>query len=641
MTDTPDVSQDTQPSQPIKPAAPTVLRHRYLAWFAVGDGVSWFERLLVPTLLLIQVLYTGWRVLNGDFLAMLVSLVGIVLLVVVAGTKTVQRVLLRQPFTRSHAFYLMTFWVHSLALLTVVRVLSTIPSTGKDSRFFYIFALLMAALIFRMLLCLFALTPIGYRVFISKLPLWEQILIAVNEFIAASLFTFILGGVLAQILQPTVFTLRPHFNYVAGLLFMTSIYYIIIQIMWVQRWNEWLSRYNVWVRLTRLLAPIALIVMSIVIVRHFTRLSDLRSATLLATADLDQTILALSPTIWMMIFFIVIMVYTGSEGLRRRLIPNDLLDRLPARIANPLRTVSDMDILLIFGVLMMTIPLQVFVFNNTTFLSLLQQRLSGENALIGTSQQALSFIFSVPFYVVAIGLLLLYALGMARGDISARERDHLVERLPITLLIIFIITLYLAAIPFSETLASGELTSRHFNLGFILAYDVLIPLILLYAHYFLFIRLPYGYGQSRWRRQHARKLDDDLSAIDKRLNELQVQIQQGENIWTNRANIRTNQTEQIDMLHDLIFLNGERDRLNMERLAIVRERQELAEVSETPVSLAVARLPVRVFRLGIPLVLAFKIYEWAIVNDGLRQVASNPNIGVLEFFREILENTNF
>ena len=52
-------------------------------------------------------------------------------------------------------------------------------------------------------------------------------------------------------------------------------------------------------------------------------------------------------------------------------------------------------------------------------------------------------------------------------------------------------------------------------------------------------------------------------------------------------------------------------------------------------------LPVRIFQFGIPLVLAFKIYEWAIVNDGLRQVASNPNIGVLEFFRTILENTNF
>jgi hypothetical protein len=76
-------------------------------------------------------------------------------------------------------------------------------------------------------------------------------------------------------------------------------------------------------------------------------------------------------------------------------------------------------------------------------------------------------------------------------------------------------------------------------------------------------------------------------------------------------------------------------------LAIVRERQELAEISEAPVSLTVARLPARIFGLGIPLVLVFKIYEWAIVNDGLRHVANNPNIGVLEFFQTILENTNF
>jgi hypothetical protein len=132
-----------------------------------------------------------------------------------------------------------------------------------------------------------------------------------------------------------------------------------------------------------------------------------------------------------------------------------------------------------------------------------------------------------------------------------------------------------------------------------------------------------------------------LTEIDTRLTELQVQINQGEAVWNNRGNLRTNHDEQIDTLHDLIFLNGERDRLNMERLAIVRERQELAEVSETPVSLAVARLPARVFSLGIPLVLTFKIYEWAIVNDGLREVANNPNIGVLEFFQTILENTNF
>jgi hypothetical protein len=297
--------------------------------------------------------------------------------------------------------------------------------------------------------------------------------------------------------------------------------------------------------------------------------------------------------------------------------------------------------LLLFGVLMLTIPLQLFVFNSTLLIGSLQQQLAGQNALIDTSEQALAFIFSLPFYVLAVALLVLYAFGIARADISAKERDALVERLPITPLIIFIITLYLAAIPFSQVLTSGEILSVRENLGFILAFDILIPLILLYAHYFVLVRLPYGRGQSRWRTREARRLENDLQAIDDRLASLQVQIDHGETIWKNRGNLRTSQPQQIDMLHDLIILNGERDRLNMERLRIIRERQELAEVSEAPVSLAVANLPARVFSLGIPLVLAFKIYEWAIVNDGLREVANNPNLGVLEFFQEILENTNF
>jgi hypothetical protein len=636
MSNAPEVSQDTQPSPVKKP-----IIHRFFAWAAVAEGSTLFDLLLVPVLLVIQVLFTGWRVLQGDFVALLVSAFGIMLLVVIAAIKPVQQMILRQAFTRSHAFYLMSFWVYSLLWLEFFRLLSNIPSTGKDSRFFYVFALLLGAVTFRLLLSVFAVTPVGYRLFISKIPIWEQVLVAINEFIAASLLAFALGGELARMLQPNVFTLRVNVYYSSGLLLMTGIYFVVMQVLWIQRWNNWLSRNNVWVRLARVLAPIALLVVSIVIVRHFTRVSDTRSATLLNTATLDYTILALSPTIWMMVFFIVLMVFSSGQGLRRRLIPNDLLSILPLRIAQPLRTVSDVDILLVFGVLMMAIPLQVFVFNNTIFLAYLQQRLTGQSALIDTSEQALSFIFSVPFYLVAIALLTLYAIGMSRGDLSAKEREILVNKLPITLLIIFIITLYLAAIPFSEVLASGTIPSVRQNLGYILAFDVLIPLILLYLHYFVFIRIPYGLGQSRWRRQQTQKLEYDLTEIDTRLTELQVRINQSENIWQNRGNLRTKEDEQIDMLHDLIFLNGERDRLNMERLAIVRDRQELAEVSETPVSLVVARLPARVFGWGIPLVLAFKIYEWAIVNDGLREVANNPNIGILEFFRTVLENTNF
>ena len=73
----------------------------------------------------------------------------------------------------------------------------------------------------------------------------------------------------------------------------------------------------------------------------------------------------------------------------------------------------------------------------------------------------------------------------------------------------------------------------------------------------------------------------------------------------------------IETLYEFVELNGQRDRKNMELLRILNERQELAEVSETPVSVTIARLPTRIISIGIPLLIVFKVYEWAVVNDGL------------------------
>ena len=190
-------------------------------------------------------------------------------------------------------------------------------------------------------------------------------------------------------------------------------------------------------------------------------------------------------------------------------------------------------------------------------------------------------------------------------------------------------------------LISGRIPNIQQDLGYILAFDVLIPLVLFYTHYYLLIRLPYGRGQARWREQYAVELEARLIEVDTGLAKLETDIDQCEVIWKNRDNIKSNQNEQIGMLFDLIDLNGKRDRLNMERLQILSERQELQDVSEAPISLTVASMPSRIIQYGIPLVLVFKIYEWAIVNDGLREGANNPNIGILEFFQTILENTNF
>src|SRR5690606_8433842 len=142
-------------------------------------------------------------------------------------------------------------------------------------------------------------------------------------------------------------------------------------------------------------------------------------------------------------------------------------------------------------------------------------------------------------------------------------------------------------------------------------------------HYYLLIRLPYGRGQARWREQHAVELERRLIEVDTGLARLETDIDQCEVIWNNRNNIKSSHDEQIGMLFDLIELNGRRDRLNMERLHILSERQELQDISEAPISLTVASMPGRIIQYGIPLVLVFKIYEWAIVNDGLREVANN------------------
>jgi hypothetical protein len=621
------------------PDNPSSITHRFQNWLT---RQTLLDRFLVPVLLLLMTLYTGLQVLAGNWLAVIVSAVAIILMTLLASSTRLQTLLLRRPFETSHAFYIFLAWVYSLLWLWTYNLLLITPSSGKDSRFFYVFLILFLAISLRALLSVYALSKPGFDTFISQIPLWEQILVAINEFLAAGLFAYVLGGEVARWLQPDVFTIRVPPYYSAGLLITTGLYYGAMQAMWFRRWNRWLSLNRVWVRLARLLGPPVLLIATLVISRHFAQLTEPRSASLLGTADLDQTVLALSPIVWMMVFYVCLLVYTGSRGLRRRFLPQMLMNELPSRLRGFLATISDMDILLIFGFLSVSIPLQIFLFDDSAVgvLDVLRQQIS-RNAIIDTSEQALALLFALPFYVLTVALLSLYAYVMLKPTLSAQTRNALVERLPITLLIVLIITLYLGAIPFSRVLSEGRIPRLPQELGYVLAFNVLIPLILLYAHYFVLIRIPYGQGQSRWRRRRAVELRQALTRIDNQLSELQTRIDNSQQQWDSGNLADEPPNTRINSLYSLITLNGKRDRLNMERLQIVSEQQELAEVTETPVSLTVARLPARVFSYGIPLILAFKIYEWAIVNDGLREVASNPNIGVFEFFQTVLENTNF
>ena len=340
------------------------IHHRFLNLLRVSDADNVVDRWLLPILILLAMAFTGWQMLNGAWLLVLVSLAGIALMVTLATVQPIRRMILQRDFTRHHAFYVAIIWVCALLTVYVARQLIALPATGKESQLFYVFLVLMIAIVFRLLLAIYALFPAGYQLFMSRIPLWEQVLVAINEFVAAGLMALILGGELARALQPDVLTLRFDFWYSLGLMVAVITYYGLVQMMWVQRWNQWLSQRTVWLPIARVLFPFALVMATAIIIRHFTRLSDPRSANLLGTASIDQTILALSPIIWMMFFFGVLVVYTGNEGLRRLLLPDRLLKLLPERTYRALRTVSDMDVLMIIGAIASVIPLQVFVFNN-------------------------------------------------------------------------------------------------------------------------------------------------------------------------------------------------------------------------------------------------------------------------------------
>ncbi|MEP7293867.1 MAG: hypothetical protein ABI835_18915 [Chloroflexota bacterium] len=153
----------------------------------------------------------------------------------------------------------------------------------------------------------------------------------------------------------------------------------------------------------------------------------------------------------------------------------------------------------------------------------------------------------------------------------------------------------------------------------------------------MLIRQPYASGQKRWREQQSVSYSDQLTGIDYRIRALNGEIARLDSQWQREPADK----RRLETLYRYVQLNGQRDDLNMQRLQVVADRQQLAELSEAPVSIAVARLPVRVVTIGIPLLLAVQIYQWAILNNGLRDIINNPNITIFEFFRTILKQTQF
>lgn len=594
-------------------------------------------RIIVPALLFVGVFWAAAQAYAGDWLEAALSVAGVLLLLALSAFEPVQKRVLRQSFNRRHALYVALIWGAGVTWLFLVRQLVNLPFAGKASEQTYFTLVLLIAVSWALVRSALSLLPSFYYRVVSAIPIWEQILLAINELIAAGLLATYVAQVIVHTFQPRVFTTRFDLPYTGGLLLTFGIYYLGMQSMWVKRWNDWFSRTDIWIRFMRLIAPLALIVTTMVIIRRFLDRTDPRTADLLGGADLNLAFLAIAPVIGLLVFVVVFIVYTGGRGLRKRFLPDLLLDRLPRRAADFLRTISDMDMMLILGVLAALIPIYLLFFGDTGGVvgGLRQQILQRGSALIETSEQALALLFTLPFYFIIVALLALYGYALSQPTLSARQRDELVDNLPIGFLIVLIITLYLFSIPLSQVLTEGRLPQLPQDLGRILAFNVVIPLLLLYAHYFVLIRQPYSSGQKRWRERQSRTYTEQLSIIDTRINQLNSEIQLLDQHWHSKGGDR------FDTLYRYVQLNSLRDDFNMQRLQVVSDRQQLAELSDAPVSIAVARLPVRIVTVGIPLLLAVQIYQWAVLNNGLRDIVNNPNITIFEFFRTILRQTQF
>lgn len=607
---------------------------------AVATGDSRFDRAVVPVLMGIGVLHIIARVALGDPIGLAVAIGGVVLLIALAADTPVRRRLVGDRFTRTHALHVLFMWVYAAIWIAVARRFTHAPLEGKASEQTYFFLNLLIAVAWMFLRSLLVQTRAFFSRFSTGIPLWEQVLLAINEMIAAGLAGTVAASALVRTFQPHVFSLHADTLYSGGLLAVTLIYYFGMQLMWTQRWNDWLSRSRVWLRLARLVAPLTLLVCTLLIYRRFLEQGDPRTSGLLGDNQVDLAVLSITPVLWLLIGVLIVIVFISHRGLRERFLPRYLLDRLPPPLAKFLDTISDMDMLLILGVLSTFIPANLFLLGDTGgVIGLLRQQiLQRGSGLIETSEQALALLFTLPFYVLVVALLALYGFSLSRDALPADDREALVRQLPIGFLIVLIITLYLFAVPFSQVLTEGRLPELPQDLGRILAFNIVIPLLLLYAHYYVLIRSPYARGQKRWRERQGQILSSQLDDIQRGIQTVSLQISAIDQRWQRN---RAPDAQSMDTLFRYMQLNSQRDDLNMQRLRLLDERQQLAEISETPVSVAVARLPVRIVSIGIPLLLAIQIYQWAILNEGLRRIIDDPNLTIFDFFRAILKQTQF
>ena len=249
-------------------------RKRITHQFMQAVGSDPLLRVIIPALLILGIFWAGWQVLRGDWLQFALSVISVALLVVLTAVEPVQRRVLRQPFNRQHAVSIGMAWVFGALWLITLRLLIRSPIWGKDSEETYFAFILLIAFTWMFLRPLLMLLPFFYKRFVTAIPLWEQVLLAINEVIAAGLLATFGANAVVHAIQPETFTTRFDLTYNLGLGVVIGIYYFGMQAMWTQRWNDWISRSAVWIRLARLVAPLVLVVTTMVIVRHFIDRAD-------------------------------------------------------------------------------------------------------------------------------------------------------------------------------------------------------------------------------------------------------------------------------------------------------------------------------------------------------------------------------
>ncbi|MBW4436664.1 MAG: hypothetical protein KME04_05990 [Pleurocapsa minor GSE-CHR-MK-17-07R] len=609
---------------------------------ALGGHRSLGDRLTIPLLLGIGIALAGFFALRASWPQAIFVLASAILMLVAAASPAAQARLLGQPLNRRHAFHVLLLWISGALAITLARILLDQPVSGKFSAQFYqtLIGIIGLSIMAARSLLVFTV-PRMYRLFATDIPIWEQVLLAANETIAILVNMIVLGTMVTHVVQPDVFTLAHEPVYTVTLLAAVIIYYAAMQGMWVQRWNDAISKTPVWLRYARFVTPLLTLFTLLIIARRLAERADLRSATLVTSGATNLAVLAITPVILQLLVITTFIVFTSRKGLRQRFLPDMLLERLPERMAKTLRTISDMDLVLIIGILALAIPAFLLFGGTSLVASLGAQILQQGGVLIETQEQVLSLLVAFPFYLLMVGLLLLYAFVIARSSLSARDREELMTRLPVGFLIIMIISLYLFAVPFSQALIEGRLPRLPQDTGRILLYSILIPVALLYGHYFLLVRLPYSRGQGRWRSTQNSTLSRTLESIERRINTLNQEIERIDRVWHDSRRETETGISKVDTLYRYVQLNGMRDDLNMQRLQVVQERQQLTELSDAPISLAVARLPVRVVSIGIPLLIIIQVYQWAVINNELSEIINNPNLTVIQFFREILSQFNF